>query len=116
MFHSTSHRRGWNLIGVENDGKLIESVGNPPDWPDEDWNGPIDGDLEIWAGSVTVFNAPLEGDPHPWAMSLSQILGYVIIWNFGKKGCKKYGFEKTTSASSVKFERCWYSRGRSYDG
>ena len=57
-----------NLIGVENDGKLVESVGNLPDWPDEDWNGAIDGDLETWAGTVTIFNKPPEGDPHPWAI------------------------------------------------
>ncbi|HIE29306.1 TPA: hypothetical protein EYP66_18705 [Candidatus Poribacteria bacterium] len=57
-----------NLIGVANGGKLVESVGNLPAWPDEDWNGAIDGDLETWAGTVTVFNAPPEGDPHPWAI------------------------------------------------
>lgn len=57
-----------NLIGVKNGGKLVESVGNLPAWPDEDWNGAIDGDLETWSGTVTVFNKPPEGDPHPWAI------------------------------------------------
>ncbi|MFQ6042893.1 MAG: hypothetical protein ACE5PV_18730, partial [Candidatus Poribacteria bacterium] len=57
-----------NLVGVANGGKLVESVGNLPAWPDEDWNGAIDGDLETWAGTVTVFNKPPEGDPHPWAI------------------------------------------------
>ena len=57
-----------NLIGVESGGKLVDSAGDLPDWPDEDWNGAIDGDLETWSGTVTVFNQPPEGDPHPWAI------------------------------------------------
>lgn len=57
-----------NAISVENGGNLVESVGNLPDWPDEDWNGAIDGDLETWAGTVTVFNSPQEGDDDPWAI------------------------------------------------
>ncbi|MFQ5884657.1 MAG: discoidin domain-containing protein [Thermoplasmata archaeon] len=57
-----------DIILVEDGGQLVESVGNLPDWPDEDWNGAIDGDLETWAGTVTVFNKPQEGDDHPWAI------------------------------------------------
>ena len=57
-----------DLILAENGGQLVESVGNLPDWPDEDWNGAIDGDIETWAGTVTVFNRPQEGDDHPWAI------------------------------------------------
>lgn len=57
-----------SLISVENGGQLVESVGNLPDWPEEDWNGANDGDLETWNGTVTVFNSPPEGDEHPWAI------------------------------------------------
>jgi len=57
-----------SLIAVDNGGKLVESVGNLPAWPDEDWNGANDGDLETWGGTVTVFNSPPEGDAHPWAL------------------------------------------------
>jgi len=57
-----------SLIAVENGGKLVESVGNLPAWPGEDWNGANDGDLETWDGTVTVFNSPPEGDAHPWAI------------------------------------------------
>jgi hypothetical protein len=57
-----------NLISVENGGQLVESAGNLPDWPDEDWNGAIDGGWETWAETVTAFNSPQEGDDHPWAI------------------------------------------------
>ena len=56
-----------NLISVENGGMLIESAGDLPDWPDEDWNGANDDELETWSGTVTVFNAPA-GEDHPWAI------------------------------------------------
>ena len=69
MFFSTvAIGKSDSVIAVENGGKLVESVGNLPDWPEEDWNGANDGDLETWDGTVTVFNKPPEGDAHPWAI------------------------------------------------
>ena len=56
VFAPVAFGKSESVIAVENGGKLVESVGNLPDWPEEDWNGANDGDLETWDGTVTVFN------------------------------------------------------------
>lgn len=65
---SNSQEDRENLVFVDNGGQLVESAGNMPNWPKEGWDGAIDGDLETWNGTVTVFNQPQEGDEHPWAV------------------------------------------------
>ncbi|MBD3184273.1 hypothetical protein GF312_18465 [Candidatus Poribacteria bacterium] len=72
---------GENLISIENGGSLVLSDGALPDWPDEDWNGAIDGDLESWSGTVTTFLVP-EGEENPWAIfafnnESTQVIGSV---------------------------------------
>ena len=68
VFAAVAVGKSESVIAVENGGKLVESVGNLPDWPEEDWNGANDGDVSTWGGTVTVFNKPPEGDAHPWAI------------------------------------------------